>query len=820
MSTTPTSDSTLQPPRGEGNNGFVGPYRLLGQIGEGGFGLVFEAEQTHPVRRRVALKVVKIGMDTLDFVARFEAERQVLALMDHPHIAKVFGAGASDDGRPYFVMELVKGEPIDSYCAKHKLSIKARLQLFGQVCEAVQHAHSKGIIHRDLKPNNVLVSTQDDRPWAKVIDFGVAKAMSGRVGDRTIFTEQGMLIGTPLYMSPEQAEGSADIDTRADIYALGVILYQLLTNTTPIESDTLRQAAQAEIQRLIREVDPPRPSTRLDRSAETLRQLASECQMTPHRLRNSVRGELDWIVMKALEKERSRRYATANGLVLDIRRYLDGDPVHAAPPGTGYRMRKFLRRHRVLVASASLVMVSLLGGVLAFAWQARIAGQRAQQLEDLTQMQAELLGQIDPEVAGRSLTDDLAATLREQLVADGVEDPERERRVAQFLGDWQRANPTDTARRLIDRDLLTPAVVAVDERLDDQPEVAIALRLVLAGRYRRIGLPTKSLALYVRAAEQREELYGIDDERSIELRVVQLGQLVENGMLEEADELAPVLAERSQRVLGAGHSLSLDVRNNLGAVEWMRGRHEPAAVHFQATLLGIRALLGDDHPNSMSVMSNYSTLLYEMGRIPEASALLADLVASQQRVLGAEHTSTLTSRNNLAFMLQAQGRHVEAIAELRTVLESYRRTLGNEHPDTTTSINTLAWMLQQQAQLDAAEPLYREALTLQRRALGATHRSTLTTSINLASLLLASGRPEEARTLLEPLRTAAEVIADDHRIGARLLLYLGSAMLSLGDRPGARVMLEEACAHLERTRGSEHAETRLCVHRLAELDGT
>lgn len=398
--------STLQPERTEGPGGFVGPYKLLKELGEGGFGLVYEAEQTHPVKRRVALKVIKIGMDTRDFVARFEAERQVLALMDHPHIAKVFGAGASDDGRPYFVMELVKGEPIDSYCAKHKLSIPDRLQLFAQVCEAVQHAHSKGIIHRDLKPGNVLVSTQDDRPFAKVIDFGIAKAMGGRVGERTLYTEQGMLIGTPLYMSPEQAEGSADIDTRSDIYALGVILYQLLTSTTPIEADTLRRAAQGEVQRLIREVDPPRPSTRLEHSVDTLRQAANECQMSPQRLRNTVRGELDWIVMKSLEKERSRRYETASGFVQDVRRYLAGDPVQAAPPSAIYRVKKFVRRNQTIVGAAALILLSLLGGLTASVWQARIAQeqtriaqeqyrivkQRTESLERLAEFQESVAG--------------------------------------------------------------------------------------------------------------------------------------------------------------------------------------------------------------------------------------------------------------------------------------------------------------------------------------------------------------------------------------------------------------------------------------------
>ena len=287
----PPEGATVPIPVSEGPGGRIGPFKILQQIGEGGFGAVFEAEQEHPVKRRVALKVIKLGMDTREVIARFEAERQALAMMDHPHIARVLDAGATGSGRPYFVMELVKGEPISGYCSRHKLPLAERLRLFGQVCEAVQHAHTKGIIHRDLKPNNVLVSTQDDRPFAKVIDFGIAKATSGRLTDRTLFTEANLMMGTPLYMSPEQAEGSADIDTRTDIYSLGVILYELLTDTTPIDSNTLRTAGYAEIQRIIREVEPPRPSARLSRSAATKPGVNGRERADTRKLTRMVRGE-------------------------------------------------------------------------------------------------------------------------------------------------------------------------------------------------------------------------------------------------------------------------------------------------------------------------------------------------------------------------------------------------------------------------------------------------------------------------------------------------------------------------------------------------
>ncbi|MCB9864519.1 MAG: protein kinase, partial [Phycisphaerales bacterium] len=345
----------------------VGRYKLLQQIGEGGFGTVFMAEQERPVRRRVALKIIKLGMDTRQVVARFEAERQALALMDHPHIARVLDAGATDSGRPFFVMEYVVGDPITNFADAHKLDVRQRLDLFAQVCQAVQHAHTKGVIHRDLKPHNVLVSMSDGRPFAKVIDFGIAKATGARLTDKTFFTEHRQLIGTPEYMSPEQAEGSPDIDTRTDVYALGVLLYELLTGATPFDAKRLRSAAFAEMQRIIKEEEPPAPSVRLSRSLETLAETAAARQAEPDKLSGLVRGELDWIVMKALDKDRARRYESPNQLAADVMRHLAGEAVVAAPPGVGYRVRKFVRRNRGAVLTGAFVTLILICSTLVMA---------------------------------------------------------------------------------------------------------------------------------------------------------------------------------------------------------------------------------------------------------------------------------------------------------------------------------------------------------------------------------------------------------------------------------------------------------------------
>jgi serine/threonine protein kinase len=367
------SGPTLGPPS-EGPGTVIGPYKLLEVLGEGGMGIVYRAEQTQPVRRSVALKIIKPGMDTRQVIARFEAERQALALMDHPSIAKVLDAGTTEQGGPYFVMELVKGVPITTYCDTVHLTTRDRLELFVPVCQAIQHAHQKGIIHRDIKPSNVLITMVDGKPVPKVIDFGVAKAIAQRLTERTIFTQHGAIVGTFEYMSPEQAELSGlDIDTRSDIYALGVLLYELLAGSTPLEKEKLRQAAYSEILRLIREEEPPKPSTRLSDSGDRLASLAAQRRTEPARLAKQVRGDLDWIVMKAIDKDRTRRYETANGFARDIQRHLDGDPVDAGPPSAWYKLRKFARRHRAILAAVALVALALITGTAVSVWQAVVA---------------------------------------------------------------------------------------------------------------------------------------------------------------------------------------------------------------------------------------------------------------------------------------------------------------------------------------------------------------------------------------------------------------------------------------------------------------
>jgi serine/threonine protein kinase len=372
-------DRDAPPALAEGPGTVIGSYKLMEQIGEGGMGLVFVAEQQQPIRRKVALKVIKPGMDTRQVVARFEAERQALALMDHPNIAKVLDGGTTDSRRPYFVMELVKGVPITEYCDQNQVSIRERLELFVHVCQAVQHAHQKGIIHRDIKPSNVLITLHDGTPVVKVIDFGVAKAIGQQLTDKTIYTRFSQMVGTPLYMSPEQAwQGGLDVDTRSDIYSLGVLLYELLTGTTPFDKERLRELGYDEMRRIIREEEPPKPSTRVSTLGQAATTISTQRQSEPKQLSRLFRGELDWIVMKALEKDRNRRYETANSLAMDVKRYLHDEPVLACPPSAWYRLRKLMRRNKSRLAVAALVLFFLasLGGVAG--WSAlQQATQRA-----------------------------------------------------------------------------------------------------------------------------------------------------------------------------------------------------------------------------------------------------------------------------------------------------------------------------------------------------------------------------------------------------------------------------------------------------------
>jgi serine/threonine protein kinase/tetratricopeptide (TPR) repeat protein len=874
-----TSADTLLSARGvagpsEGPGTVIGPYRILQLIGEGGFGSVFVAEQEKPVQRKVALKVIKLGMDTRQVVARFEQERQALAMMDHVNIAKVLEAGATEAGRPYFVMEFVQGDPITRYCDTHNLSIAERLRLFGQVCNAVQHAHQKGIIHRDIKPSNVLVSTQDGRPLAKVIDFGIAKATGARLTEMTLFTEHKTFIGTPEYMSPEQAEGSLDIDTRTDVYSLGVLLYELLTGTTPFDGRELRLAAYGEMQRIIREVDPPKPSTRVRLVTDTIAKVAASRRLEPSSLDSAVRGELDWIVMKALEKDRQRRYETANGLALDIQRYLDGEAVVAAPPSTAYRVRKFVRRHKGFVLSGAAVAAALLVGLVGFAWQAGVArnqrdraiaaeaetARRATQLKQVADFQARMLGQVDPNEAGQELSRDVLARYTAALAAASVPERERAGLAKSFEQQWGRVNATDAARELIDRTILKPATKAIDEEFEGQPAVAAQLRQTLALLYQELGLFDAAQPLQTAALEANRRVLGeehpdtlssinntgmllraqgqlteaepylkeaLDKRRRVLgeahpetlMSINNLGLLLdEQGRLAEAEPYYRDALEKHRLVLGEEHRETLIAIDNLGMLLKAQGKLAEAEPYFREAEQKSRRLLSEEHPDTLTAINNLGLLLQEQGKLAEAEPYYRESLEKRIRVLGEEHPSTLTSINNMGFLLQAQGKLSEAEPYLRDSLEKHRRVLGENHPNTISAGNNLGMILRNQGQFTAAEHYLRNVLERLRAVLGKEHPNTISATVNLGSVLELQGKLDAAEPYFrEALETSGRTLGVEHPVTLNALSWTGTLRVDQGRLAEAEPYLRDVLATRRRVLGDGHADTLLAVVAIGDL---
>ncbi|MFZ4573578.1 MAG: tetratricopeptide repeat protein [Phycisphaerales bacterium] len=837
----------------EGPGTRIGPYKLLQLIGEGGFGSVFMAEQEKPVQRRVALKVIKLGMDTRQVVARFEQERQALAMMEHPNIARVLDAGATETGRPFFVMELVKGEPIVAYCDRNNLSVQERLELFAQVCNAVQHAHTKGIIHRDIKPSNILVSTQDGRPHTKVIDFGIAKATASKLTEKTLFTEHKALIGTPEYMSPEQAEGNLDIDTRTDVYSLGVLLYELLTGTTPFEGTALRSAAYAEIQRIIREVEPPRPSTRLSNNTDTIGSVAAQRRSEPRKLGTLVRGELDWIVMKALEKDRQRRYETASGLGMDIMRYLGGEAVLAAPPSTAYRFKKFIRRNRSVVLAGSAVAAALLIGVVAFAWQAKIAGEqrdlaieaqhaadtqrdravkaegetskRAAELKLVADFQADMLARIDPVLAGLQLSADIRAQFIASLGAPegarteaSIPEAERAAELAAFDRQWARINAADAARNLIDRTVLKPAVASIDAKFKGQPLVDASLRQSVASVYRGLGLFDAALPLLRTALDTRKRVLGEDNPDTL-ASTNNMGLLFEyQGDLARAEPYLRDSLERFRRVLGNDHRDTLSAINNLGYLLEDLGKLAEAEPLYREALEGRRRVLGNDDSDTLISVNNLGFLLMSQSKPAEAEPYLREAYESRKRVLGEDDPETLVPLNNLGLVLQQQGKLSEAEPFYRKSLAKRRQLLGEEHPQTLTALHNMGFLLSAQGNLAESESHYRDVLEKRRRLLGDRHPHTLASINGLASVLRAQGKLAEAEPLArEVLTSLRTTVGEEHLNTLSSMMNLGALLQAQGKLSEAEPFLREATDKSRRALGDEHQVTLKAIAAMGKL---
>ena len=692
----------------------MGPYRLIQRLGEGGMGDVWLAEQTDPVHRQVALKVIRAGMDTKQVLARFEAERQALALMDHPAIATVFDGGSTSEGRPYFAMEYVRGEPITTYCDRQRLSTRDRLELFIQVCDGVQHAHQKGIIHRDLKPSNVLVMIQDDRTVPKIIDFGVAKATAQPLTERSLFTELGVLIGTPEYMSPEQAEmGRVDIDTRTDIYALGVLLYELLTGTLPFDREELRQAGIAEIQRIIREKEPPRPSTRITLLGPASTGAAQNRHTEPRRLVSELRGDLDWITMRALEKDRTRRYQTANSFAADVRRHLNNEPVSAGPPSAAYRARKFVRRNRLGVAAVAtlLLLLSVFAGAMTVQAQ-RIARERnrANQERDRANQEAE-----------------------------------QARKTLAFLtGTFEVANPrkgkgpSATATEIIDD---------ATKRLNamrGQPLLQASLLMTLSQIYDEMGLYDAAEPLARSSLEIREKALGpnhVDVAQSLNsLASIRRKQ----GKLAEAEPLTRRSLEIREKALGPNDVDVAQSLNNLAIISWNQGKLPEAERLLERSLKIREEALGPNHPDVATSLNNLATLYADQRKLAEAEPLYRHSLEIWEEALGSNHLDVATSLNNLATVYIDQGKLTEAEPLLERSLEIREKALGPNHPDVAMSLNNVADLYRKQRKLAEAEPLLRRSLEIKEKALGPSHPDAALALYNLGVLALQRQRRLEA----------------------------------------------------------------------------
>lgn len=630
----------------------IGPYRILRTLGEGGMGTVYQAEQTSPVRRTVALKVIKLGMDTEHVVARFESERQALAMMDHPSIARVLDAGATPDGRPYFVMEYVAGLPITEYCDTNRMPMKHRLRLFIQVCAAVQHAHQKGIIHRDLKPSNILVTAQGDSPSPRIIDFGIAKATSRRLTDKTLFTEVGSFVGTPLYMSPEQFETTAiDVDTRSDVYSLGVVLYELMTGTTPLAPSASALHDVAEIRQRIREEDSPRPSTRITKGG-TMELVARARGVDPNTLLREVRGDLDWIVLKALEKDRTRRYSSASELAADIERHLNDEPVVAGPPSKRYRMKKFVRRHRWGVAASTLLVLALCGGIagttvgLVRATRAEAAAKRA-----------ESEARLEAETAKRTV--DFLDTLFEGS------DPGKTR------------GGSITAREILDK-----GVGKIRVGLDKDPLIQARLMITMGSVYRSLGLYSEARGILSDAVGILRRNVGEDDPRTLDGMNTLVGLLILAGDTDEAARLLDDTLPRVERIFGPEAVETARTLNNRAAMHLKAG-HYAEAVPLLARALTIREkTLGSDHPDVAKMLTNLGYVRLNLKDYAGAKRDLERAVAIRTRALGPDHLDTVKPLHNLGLVFKAQGRLAEARDALARVVAVRTRTLGPDHPDT------------------------------------------------------------------------------------------------------------------------------------------
>jgi serine/threonine protein kinase/Flp pilus assembly protein TadD len=777
------------PPVREGPGTVIGPYKLLEQIGEGGFGVVYMAEQHQPVRRKVALKVVKPGMDTRQVVARFEVEQQALALMDHPNIAHVFDGGVTASGRPYFVMELVRGVPITVFCDQNQVPVRERLELFLSVCGAVQHAHQKGIIHRDLKPNNILVTLHDDKSVVKVIDFGIAKAIGQQLTDKTLFTNFAQMMGTPIYMSPEQAQMSGlDVDTRSDIYSLGVLLYELLTGMTPLDSERLRTAAFDEIRRIIREEDPVTPSARMTTLGQAGGKVSANRQSDPERLSKLFRSELDWIVMKALEKDRNRRYETASAFAADVERYLKDEQVQACPPSTAYRFKKFVRRNRGPVIASAAIVIALIAGIIGTT--IGLIGQARQRAEAQQQEQE---------------------AKNQAAIAEAV---------SQFQRDMLRStSPFQSGDKVTVLQVMTAALKELDAgKLKDKPLVEANVREIIGETLHELGRYSEAEPVLRKALELRRSALSAPHWGIAKSLQALAGTLQELGHLKESEFLMREALEMRRAVLPAEHSDIATSLARLGHLLVVEGKYTEAESLCREALDIDRQRLPAGHPDIVSSLRELGWLLQVEDKFAEAEPLCREALDIRRRNLPPAHPDISESLNVLAVVLARSGRLAEAEPLFREMLEIDRQSLPAGHPRIGQSVNNLATVLQEQGKLAEAEPLQREGLQMRRKSLPAGHAYIAQSLKNLAVLLQEQGKFAEAEPLArEALAIRRKALPAGHPDIAGSLQNLGSLLKDLGKFADGEAALLEAERILITAQGLPPATHDRCVEALVRF---
>jgi eukaryotic-like serine/threonine-protein kinase len=701
---------------------FIGPYKLLRRLGEGGMGQVWLAEQTAPVHRQVALKLIRVGRYDDQLLLRFRSERQSLAMMDHPAIAKVFDAGATPDGQPYFVMEHVPGSSITKYCDDKRLRIRQRLELFSRVCEGVQHAHQKAIIHRDLKPANILVTEVDGKPMPRIIDFGLAKAIGLQISDETMMTRAGDWVGTPGYMSPEQADGNADIDTRTDVYSLGVVLYVLLTGDQPFDVSQGKKQPFYEVMRQLREFDPLKPSTKIRKQdAVTLAKLAHKRQNEPRMLVRQVSGDLDCIVLKALEKVRNRRYATALELAEDVNRYLRNAPVSAHPTSIVYRTRKYVRRHRVGVSVAAAGLVLLLGFAVAQAIELRKIRQQRDRADRITHFMTGIFQVPNPSEA--------------------------------------RGN-TVTAREILDR-----ASQQIGNNLIKDPELQAQLMETMAQTYTGLGLYGRAQDLTEHALAIQRSIFGERNRETLASESYLAQILRAQGHLPEAEKLLQNTIEAQRHSVGPHDPDTLASIDRLGYVYANEARHADAENLFRQTLSAERKALGPDDPQTLNTLNELAENLTPQGRYAEADQIYGELIKAQKRTLGPDHPATLLSMSHAAENLEEEGRFPEAEKLYSDVIAAQRRVLGPEHPQTLRAMTMLGLTLAKEGRYSEADKLQNQVIEIKTRVLGPTHNSTLQSMEMEALGLSREGRYADSEKMFRDVIETAETTNQPATVG-------------------------------------------------------